>query len=99
MKKAALTFGLFSLVMVATSFATPQTNSSLTIDNGNYSGIDDGAMTGGKKKLDFHTNGIDDGAMTGGKKKLDFQARNNMSMQNDQLNSVNQSLGKNIKLD
>ena len=28
MKKAALTFGLFSLVMVATSFATPQTTSS-----------------------------------------------------------------------
>lgn len=95
MKKAALTFGLFSLVMVATSFATPQTNSSLTLDNGNFRGIDDGAMTGGKKKLDFQvTNGIDDGAMTGGKKKLDFQGTTN-----DQLNNVNQSLGRNIKLD
>jgi len=97
MKKAALTFGLFSFIMVATSFATPQTNSSLTLDNGNFRGIDDGAMTGGKKKLDFQaTNGIDDGAMTGGKKKLDFS----MSVKNNnQLNDVNQSLGRNIKLD
>jgi hypothetical protein len=53
MKKAALTFGLFSLVMVATSFATPQKNdiyaqiSSVDSDGGNQQGKNG-------KKLDIY---------------------------------------------
>lgn len=50
MKKTALTFGLFSLVAVATSFANPNivSNEKLRIPT-----IDGGA-TGGQKKQDFH---------------------------------------------
>jgi hypothetical protein len=56
MKKAALTFGLFSLIMVATSFVTPQkTNTSVT---GNIDIMIGADGTGGqagpnKRKSDF----------------------------------------------
>lgn len=33
MKRAILTFGLFSLVMVLTSFTTPETSTTLLVDN------------------------------------------------------------------
>lgn len=62
MKKAALTFGLFSLVMVATSFATPQTSSTfsnnLELVNGKNNVDGDGVITGSVKgrKLDLHSN-------------------------------------------
>ncbi|MDQ6471284.1 hypothetical protein RB619_11570 [Flavobacterium sp. LHD-80] len=51
MKKTALTFGLFSLVMVATSFAAPTTSfvESDTIIGGQSTGRDGG------RKVDFHT--------------------------------------------
>ncbi|KAF2335544.1 hypothetical protein [Flavobacterium daemonense] len=51
MKKTALTFGLFSLVMVATSFAAPTTAVAEqdTIIGGQSTGRD------GSRKLDFHT--------------------------------------------
>ena len=39
MKKTALTFGLLSLVMVATSFANPKITSTDSVDpNGGYTG-------------------------------------------------------------
>ncbi|WP_337967735.1 hypothetical protein [uncultured Flavobacterium sp.] len=43
MKKAALTFGLFSLIMVATSFATPEkTNKSIAGNIDIMIGVDGG---------------------------------------------------------
>ncbi|MFH6993364.1 3-oxoacyl-ACP reductase [Flavobacterium sp. FlaQc-48] len=39
MKKAALTFGLFSLVMVATSFATPETSNGTSLETTIQGGI------------------------------------------------------------
>lgn len=65
MKKTALTFGLLSLVMVATSFANPTTPS---ISNEN-SGIVPpyGSDAGGSRKQDFHA------ATTG------FEMNNNQS--------------------
>lgn len=54
MKKTALTFGLLSLVAVATSFANPSTQN---ISNENMSIVPPGTgggMTGGTKKSDFH---------------------------------------------
>jgi hypothetical protein len=77
MKKTALTFGLFSLVMVATSFAAPSNVSS----NNNIAQVNsinpDGSVVGGNKKLDVtleisKKNSINpDGSVVGGNKKLD----------------------------
>ncbi|WPO79892.1 hypothetical protein [Flavobacterium sp. KACC 22761] len=50
MKKTALTFGLFSLVVVATSFAAPIT--SITEQDTIIGG---GQSTGRDRKVDFHT--------------------------------------------
>ena len=65
MKKTALTFGLFSLVAVATSFATPSiaSNEELRI-----LGPIDGGATGGQKKSDFHAVNVN--------KQLDFSSVN-----------------------
>ncbi|KAF2511989.1 hypothetical protein EYY60_07010 [Flavobacterium zhairuonense] len=49
MKKTALTFGLFSLVVVATSFAAPITNSA------EQDTIIGNQSTGRDRKVDFHT--------------------------------------------
>jgi len=87
MKKAALTIGLFSLAMVATSFTTPEIVSSNFVQKSN-AGIDGEKNTGG---------------MTGvGGRKLDNHLVNNQSiMKNSQSGfaNVNQSLGGNKKLD
>lgn len=83
MKKAALTFGLFSLVMVATSFATPETN--LSSNTNRLSFFDEGgsgATTNQKRKLDFHETGSR------------FENNNQLNFTN-----VNQSLGGNKKID
>ena len=52
MKKAALTFGLFSLVMVATSFATPETTNFLAVSDSIKIVPIDGGATGKQKKGD-----------------------------------------------
>jgi hypothetical protein len=85
MKKTALTFGLFSLAMVATSFATPQsistpdkTTSFRDIDNG---GVITGRDQG--RKVDFHA--------TTNELKI-----NNKS---EGFRQDRQSLGSTIKLD
>jgi hypothetical protein len=73
MKKAILTFGLFSLVMVLTSFTTPET-SSPEIIGGNAAGgnvkldIIGGNAAGGNVKLDDNIIG---GNAAGGNVKLD----------------------------
>jgi hypothetical protein len=85
MKKTALTLGLFSLVMVATSFTTPQsistfnntTSSSDTDTGGVITGRDQG------RKLDFHA--------TANELKI-----NNKS---EGFRQDRQSLGSTIKLD
>jgi hypothetical protein len=51
MKKAILTIGLFSLVMILTSFTTPETNSTAKSDtNVNIIG---GGASGGNVKVDI----------------------------------------------
>lgn len=72
MKKTALTFGLFSLVVVATSFANPSIASSEELRI--VESIDGGGATGGTKKHDFHS--VD------GNKQLDF-SRVNQSIGTD----------------
>ncbi|PAM95942.1 hypothetical protein B4N84_05175 [Flavobacterium sp. IR1] len=87
MKKAALTFGLFSLVMVATSFTTPEimslNNSQPALREREGNGT--GSVTGGQTK------------------KVDLYDTNAQSvMRNGALNieaNVNQSLGLNKKQD
>ncbi|TDO98380.1 hypothetical protein [Flavobacterium sp. 245] len=91
MKKTALTFGLFSLVMVATSFTTPENTYLASSDTIKILSIDGGA-TGRTKKLDFQD--IDGGA-TGRTKKLDFHGTSDQAS----FASVNQSFGSDKKID
>ncbi|TRX38150.1 3-oxoacyl-ACP reductase [Flavobacterium sp. ZT3R18] len=85
MKKATLTIGLFTLVMVLTSFTTPGTITSRIVDNTTNSPIDGsgGQDTGGNRKVDYTgdnsqvtlTNHLDidgsGGQDTGGNRKVD----------------------------
>lgn len=53
MKKTALTIGLFSLVMVATTFAAPQTTTSTSVSvSMDTDGTGGGAAGGVQKKVD-----------------------------------------------
>ncbi len=81
MKKTALTFGLFSLVMVATSFANPTTPSISNEQSGIVPPY--GSDAGHTRKQDFHatesrfeiksnqSNFSDVNQSLGGNKKLD----------------------------
>jgi len=53
MKKTALTFGLFSLVMVATSFASPTTANTFSNEKLSIVPPTDGTMTGHGRKQDY----------------------------------------------
>ena len=65
MKRAILTFGLFSLVMVLTSFTTPET--TLLVDNDITTIQASGSgSAGGSKRLDASGSGS-----AGGSKRLD----------------------------
>jgi hypothetical protein len=67
MKKVILTAGLFSLVMVLTSFTTPDTEPTVKIDgNGNVEIVGAGSA-GGNKKVDIVGAGS-----AGGNKKVDI---------------------------
>ena len=66
MKKAILTIGLFSLVMILTSFTTPESNTTISTDKTNSVDIVGAGATGGNKKIDI----VGAGA-TGGNKKVD----------------------------
>lgn len=73
MKKAILTIGLFSLVMVMTSFTTPKTDPIVLIDaNGNVEIVGAGSI-GGNKKVDI----VGAGSI-GGNKKVDIVGAGSM---------------------
>ncbi|MET0945413.1 MAG: hypothetical protein ABWY22_08385 [Flavobacterium sp.] len=75
MKKTALTLGLFSLVMVATSFANPSTPNTSSNEKLSIVPPYDGSIVGGNKKRDFHavTAKFDiNGSIVRGNKKLDL---------------------------
>ncbi len=66
MKKAILTFGLFSLMMIVTSFTTPEsTLNGTTINNSQLEAVGS-ACAGGNKKVDAVGS-----ACAGGNKKVD----------------------------
>ena len=65
MKKAILTIGLFSLVMILTSFTTHETTTKLNNNTTNVDLVGNGAA-GGNQKLDLVGNGA-----AGGNQKLD----------------------------
>ena len=52
MKKAILTIGLFSLVMVLTSFTKAETNPVITVDNNGNVELVGNTSAGGNKKVD-----------------------------------------------
>ena len=94
MKKAALTFGLFSLVMVATSFATPETTNFLTASDSIKIVPIDGGATGKQKKGDIIA--YIDGGATGKQKKGDVILNNARQLT---FAGVNQSIGTDKKVD
>jgi len=53
MKKTALTFGLFSLVVVATSFANPTASTVISNNNTAISPIDGNGTRDGRHRADF----------------------------------------------
>ena len=83
MKKTALTFGLFSLVVAATSFANPTTPSIVSNEELSIVLPIHGGATGGQKKDDLQR--VNDQSLNGNK-QLDFA-------------SVNQSIGTDKKVD
>jgi hypothetical protein len=66
MKKAILTFGLFSLMMILTSFTTPE-NVTTKIDNNTSIELAGSGSAGGNKKVDLAGSGS-----AGGNKKVDL---------------------------
>jgi hypothetical protein len=87
MKKTALTFGLFSLAMVATSFDAPQNTNYLATSDTIFSQPSiptDGNATGGVvKKHDFHQTNV-----------LSLN-----SNRNSNFSTVNQVIGTDKKVD
>lgn len=65
MKKAILTFGLFSLMMVLTSFTSPEMSNTSKVEN-NSVDLVGGTSAGGNKKVD-----LVGGTSAGGNKKVD----------------------------
>ena len=99
MKKAALTIGLFSLAMVATSFTTENT----TLNSGKIIttlGIDGELKVGINTKLD-DMEPIDGKGSVGGGRKQDPFAGQELQIKNSQSNfsNINQSVGVNRKID
>ncbi len=67
MKKAILTIGLFSLVMILTSFTTPETTNVSKAENNATVDLVGGGSAGGNKKVD-----LVGGGSAGGNKKVDL---------------------------
>ena len=65
MKKAILTSGLFSLMMVLTSFTSPEMSNTSKVEN-NSVDLVGGTSAGGNKKVD-----LVGGTSAGGNKKVD----------------------------
>lgn len=90
MKKTALTIGLFSLVMVATSFANPEVSSKLSASMAKIDPPVMGSGSGGS------------GATNQGRKKVDFAAVGNDANVNSHLSSFDsdsQSKRMSVKID
>lgn len=60
MRKAILTIGLFTLVLVSTSFASPKVSTSSIADNTEITAIDGtgGQSSGDHRKLDLNGNAL-----------------------------------------
>ena len=87
MKKAALTIGLFSLVVVATSFASTEVPTYLASNDSIKILPIDGGSGGQRTSQDAG-------------RKLDFHGTSNADFnETKSFNSDRQSFGKNIKLD
>ena len=67
MKKAILTFGLFSLMMVLTSFTSPEMSNTSKVENNTFVELVGGGSAGGNKKVD-----LVGGGSAGGNKKVDL---------------------------
>ncbi|WP_433834362.1 hypothetical protein [Flavobacterium anhuiense] len=83
MKKTALTFGLFSLVVVATSFANPTTSIISTEKLSIVPPVDGRGATGGTRKHD----------------ELMSNQESLIRKNQVSFDAINQSLGANKKLD
>jgi hypothetical protein len=93
MKKAILTFGLFSLVMILTSFTTPE-NTNVTVNNNTTVEAAGSGSAGGNMKLDAAGSGS-----AGGNMKLDA-AGSGSAGGNMKLDAAGSgSAGGNMKLD
>lgn len=67
MKKAILTFGLFSLVMILTSFTTPENTTTIKVENKAVIEYVGSSSTGNKKiDVDYYV-----GSSSTGNKKVD----------------------------
>jgi general stress protein YciG len=94
MKKAILTIGLFSLMMILTSFTTPETTNNIKVKNSTAVELVGGQATGGNQKLD-----LVGGQATGGNQKLDLVG-GQATGGNQKLDLVGgQATGGNQKLD
>lgn len=62
MKKAILTIGLFTLVLVSTSFASPKNTTSPIADNSEITFIDGngGQSNGDNRKVDYNGSALND---------------------------------------
>ena len=94
MKRAILTFGLFSLVMILTSFTTPETT-KIIVDNNTTSFEAAGSgSVGGNKRLDAAGSGS-----VGGNKRLDAAGSGSVGG-NKRLDAAGSgSVGGNKRLD
>ncbi len=73
MKKSILTIGLFSLVMILTSFTTPETSTKSTVGDNAILNIDGSNSVGGNRKVD-----IDGSNSVGGNRKVDIDGSNSV---------------------
>jgi hypothetical protein len=89
MKKAILTIGLFSLVMILTSFTTPETNNNTVKSDSNVNSI--GGVTGGNVKVDMI------GGVTGGNVKVDMIG--GVTGGNVKVDMIGGVTGGNVKVD
>jgi hypothetical protein len=94
MKKAILTIGLFSLVMILTSFTTPETKNNAKVENNAIVDLTGNQSLGGNKKVDLTGN-----QSLGGNKKVDLTGNQSLGGNKKVDLTGNQSLGGNKKVD
>jgi hypothetical protein len=94
MKKAILTIGLFSLVMILTSFTTPEAKNISNVENNSNVELTGSQSAGGNKKLD-----LTGSQSAGGNKKLDLTGSQSAGGNKKLDLTGSQSAGGNKKLD